>query len=73
MNGRGIYRWANGDVYDGEWKDDKKHGKGIRRWADGDVYDGEYKDGKRHGKGIYRNAEGAIVHHGLFKDDMPVK
>ena len=29
MNGKGIYYYANGDKYDGEWKDDKKNGKGI--------------------------------------------
>ena len=27
--GVGIFRWANGEVYEGEWKDGLKHGKGI--------------------------------------------
>mmetsp|Transcript_20605 Transcript_20605/g.43262 ORF Transcript_20605/g.43262 Transcript_20605/m.43262 type:complete len:122 (+) Transcript_20605:2-367(+) len=26
-NGRGVYRFANGNVYDGEWRDDKMHGR----------------------------------------------
>ena len=25
--GRGVFKWPDGAVYDGEWKDDKKHGK----------------------------------------------
>jgi hypothetical protein len=33
--GAGVYKWADGqfsgDVYDGEYKDDKKHGRGTRR------------------------------------------
>ena len=27
--GRGIFTFANGDIYDGEWKDDKMSGKFI--------------------------------------------
>jgi hypothetical protein len=23
-----AHRWADGDIYDGEWMDDKKHGHG---------------------------------------------
>ena len=26
--GAGVKKYANGDVYDGEWKDDKKNEKG---------------------------------------------
>jgi hypothetical protein len=27
MHGHGKYYWSNGDVYDGMWKDDKRHGQ----------------------------------------------
>ncbi|MDN5201290.1 hypothetical protein QQ008_07955 [Fulvivirgaceae bacterium BMA10] len=27
-NGKGVYTWANGNVYDGEWKKGKMHGQG---------------------------------------------
>lgn len=27
-SGRGVYKWADGSFYDGEWKDGKKEGKG---------------------------------------------
>jgi hypothetical protein len=28
--GAGVYKFADGNVYDGEFKDDKKHGRGTR-------------------------------------------
>ena len=28
--GAGVMKYANGSVYKGEWKDEKKHGRGIR-------------------------------------------
>ena len=34
-SGKGILTLANGDVYDGHWKEDKKHGAGILDCSDG--------------------------------------
>lgn len=28
MSGKGIYKWANGAEYIGDWKDNKRNGKG---------------------------------------------
>ena len=42
--GNGIYRWPNGQTYDGEWIGDMKHGKGIMRWPDGKVFDGLFSN-----------------------------
>lgn len=38
--GHGMYRWSNGDVYTGYWKNGKMHGRGRKEMADGSVYDG---------------------------------
>lgn len=37
-DGKGIYTWSNGDVYDGEWKNGLRHGEGTLslKMADGD-------------------------------------
>jgi len=63
----GIYYYANGNKYDGMWKDDNKDGrgnsllkpKGILYYANKDKYDGEWEDGNMSGRGIklskYRN------------------
>ncbi len=34
MEGVGIYTWADGRRYEGEYLDDKKHGFGFYTWAD---------------------------------------
>lgn len=51
-HGKGVKVWANGDRYEGEWREDKQHGRGIYMWANGDRYEGEWKDGDLHGEGI---------------------
>ncbi len=47
--GYGTYRFANGDVYMGNFKDGKQHGQGTFVWASGDKYEGEWKDGYQDG------------------------
>lgn len=41
-----TYKWANGDVYHGYFKDGLMHGHGIYAWANGDVYREDMKDGQ---------------------------
>ena len=33
--GEGLYCYQNGDIYDGDWNNGKKHGWGIYTYADG--------------------------------------
>ena len=33
-NGRGVYTYANGDTYNGEWCDNLRHGQGTYQFAD---------------------------------------
>jgi len=49
--------YDNGNVYDGQWKDDKMHGHGVYTTSDG-VYDGQWKDGDQHGHGVYTCSDG---------------
>jgi hypothetical protein len=46
MNGFGIRRRANGELYAGDWKNDKPNGNGELRRADGSKIDGDFVDGK---------------------------
>ena len=64
--GRGKKVYADGGVYEGEYKADKREGRGIERYANGDVYEGEFKAGNMEGRGIFRFADGA-VYEGEFK------
>ena len=62
-----IHTFANGDVYEGDWKDGKGHGKGKCTYASGNMYEGDWKDGKKHGKGKHTWANGN-VYEGDYKD-----
>ena len=71
-SGHGILKRTNGNVYDGEFKDDRRHGKGKLTWAagtmhGGDIYEGEYKEGLMNGKGKLTFTNGDI-YEGEFKD-----
>lgn len=43
-NGRGRLVHSDGDIYEGDWKDDKAHGIGTYYHADGSKYEGKWKD-----------------------------
>ena len=45
QDGRGTFAWADGDRYEGEWRDNKPHGRGTFTSSDGRRYDGEWRDG----------------------------
>eukprot|EP01043_Picozoa_sp_COSAG02_P026052 COSAG02_NODE_1489_length_12365_cov_22.798793_5_plen_1063_part_00 len=65
MHGKGVYTYHNGDVYDGEWREDKPHGKGVVTYAPADdgsteKYVGDWVEGKMHGLGRYEYADGGI-------------
>jgi len=46
MHGYGVFTWADGRKYEGEYIDDKKQGHGIFKWPDGRQYDGQWQNGK---------------------------
>jgi len=46
MEGFGIYIYADGVRYDGQYLKDKKEGFGIYYWTDGRKYEGYWHKGK---------------------------
>ena len=44
MDGTGTFIWSNGDKYEGDWKNGKKHGQGTIFYQDGSKLEGEFKD-----------------------------
>ena len=42
MNGKGTLKYANGDVYEGDFDEGVEHGKGTLKYANGDVYEGDW-------------------------------
>ena len=49
---RGIAIFPNGDIYVGQYKNNKRHGRGMYKSKNGEIYVGEWYANKRHGKGI---------------------
>ena len=46
-DGKGTYTYKNGNIYEGEYKDDHAEGKGIFYHKNGDRNEGEFKAGKK--------------------------
>jgi hypothetical protein len=44
----------DGQLYEGEWRDGKRHGEGTNEWAEGQAYHGMWRDDKMHGVGTFR-------------------
>ena len=66
--GKGIFYYKEGHIYDGEWENDKKHGRGILYINSGEIYEGEFKEGLFDGFGIF-NYSGGEKYIGEFKDN----
>ncbi|KAL9185825.1 hypothetical protein ACHAXT_003602, partial [Thalassiosira profunda] len=70
QHGHGQMQYANGEVYDGEWKYGSRHGRGTCKYPSGNLhrgqrkqhgkYDGDWADDEMHGKGEFTYADGAI-------------
>jgi hypothetical protein len=66
-HGAGLLFFANGDKYDGDFKDGEWK-NGNLTYSSGEEYQGDFKNGKRHGKGTFINAYGE-KYVGSFKND----
>ena len=59
----------NGDTYEGEWKNHKRHGRGTYTFVDlGVKYCGSWKDGIRDGHGEL--IQTGCKFSGKFKNDL---
>ena len=65
--GKGIYKYNNGEKYEGEYKNNLRNGFGIYTYKDGYIYKGQWKDDKKHGKGILYFPNGEI-YEGDFRE-----
>jgi len=66
--GRGEFKFIDGNTYDGMWKDDKMNGYGIFTNRNGNRYEGDFKDNKREGHGIFYWKNGS-KYDGNFKSN----
>ena len=70
----GSYTYENGNIYQGEWKNNEYSGKGQFFWnKTGSKYIGQFYENKRHGKGTYifgpNTNYAGDTYIGEYKDD----
>ena len=53
MHGKGKLTFADGNSYEGDYRDGKREGNGTFIYSDGRKYVGGWRDGKEHGNGEY--------------------
>ena len=68
MHGYGIYIYADGIRYEGQYFNDKKDGYGVYKWPDGRIYEGWWSRGKQHGLGVYKDPKKGHRKEGLWEN-----
>jgi len=58
-NGQGMYKYSNGDEYNGQWKNNRCDGQGTLTYLDGSNYVGQWKNHQRQGQGTYIYSDGS--------------
>merc|ERR1719401_1216457 len=67
MSGEGTYKFANGRIYKGQWKDGHMSGEGKMQFPCGSEYEGSYEKDIKSGEGTFRWPDGRI-YKGQWKD-----
>ena len=60
-----------GEVYEGEFRQGKKHGRGRISYTTGASYVGGFRNDLWHGQGRYTYPDGSLFHDGKWQDDAP--
>jgi len=55
---RRSYRFTDGSIYNGQWKEKKMHGLGVLSYANGVKYEGEFYENTFQGQGIIEYPDG---------------
>lgn len=70
-HGKGNIVWAEGDSYEGEFKDGRLNGFGTMRWTDGTYQTGEWKNGEANG--VSEWLEDGEVLRGKFENGILIE
>ena len=68
-SGTGTFKWNDGTVYEGEWKEDKINGKGKLTIPNKGTYEGDFENGEKEGQGKYTFSNGD-TYYGEFLDNQ---
>jgi hypothetical protein len=68
-DGRGTFKYADGSVYEGEFRGGRREGRGAMTFAqDGSTFVGEWKAGKQHGGGTFTGKVYGDVYRGEWRE-----
>ena len=59
--GTGVFSWASGETYEGEFSQGMPTGFGRKTFSDGRRYEGFWKDNKYHGTGKLYSFDGTLI------------
>ena len=57
--GQGELYYANGDMFRGEWLQDRATGHGVLMYANNNRYEGQWLEDRRHGSGSFHHHDGS--------------
>jgi hypothetical protein len=69
QNGKGKKVDADGNTFEGTWKNGELDGKGVMAMPNGVKYVGEFKNGAMHGYGAVYTASGTVAQSGVFENN----
>ncbi|MBF0340629.1 MAG: hypothetical protein HQL95_06640 [Magnetococcales bacterium] len=58
-DGSGVFRFANGDLYQGGWRNGQRHGNGVYTYASREQYTGAWRNDRMEGRGSFLYANGS--------------
>lgn len=70
-SGKGRMTFANGDIYEGEFKNDSFQGYGVLTLKAGARFECNWVDGKISGEGIYYGSDGSKL-EAIWQEDSPI-
>jgi myosin heavy subunit len=62
-------KYKNGEVYQGQMKNNKRHGYGVHEWPDQRIYEGQWADDMMNGHGVYTWIKENRTYEGRFLND----
>ena len=66
MEGKGLFKWPDGNEYEGNYVKGIREGFGKFTWSNGNSFKGVFKKGKPNGKGLVTN--NGITFKAEYKD-----
>jgi len=73
MHGKGVFKFASGKIYTGEFVEDRREGFGTMTWPDGRAYEGIWTNGIMNGYGKMVYPDGTIKDGLWVNGKEPVK